>query len=195
MDCYSALPIRSMPTFVHRGKDVFALVQLSLFFNDRWDGSSCERAHIRRHCQCKIVAARAGCHFAIGFSDHLFSTPLDSRTANSLLEGRYRRRGRWCMHRSGYDCVRWFWPHPHRKSGKISWLGSKAAHVALGCALALAQWAMGAGVARALLPKVGTSYAQIVLLGPVGARRVGGYRVMWRWDGGERQMTRGRAAG
>jgi hypothetical protein len=42
---------------------------------------------------------------------------------------------------------------------------SIAAHVALGCALTLAQWAMGAGVARALLPKTGTSYAQIILLG------------------------------
>jgi hypothetical protein len=42
---------------------------------------------------------------------------------------------------------------------------SIAAHVALGCVLTLAQWAMGAGVARALLPKTGTSYAQIILLG------------------------------
>jgi hypothetical protein len=42
---------------------------------------------------------------------------------------------------------------------------SIAAHVALGCVLALAQWSMGAGVARALLPKTGTSYAQIMLLG------------------------------
>jgi hypothetical protein len=38
-------------------------------------------------------------------------------------------------------------------------------HVVLGCALTLAQWSMGAGVARALLPKVGTSYAQVLLLG------------------------------
>jgi hypothetical protein len=42
---------------------------------------------------------------------------------------------------------------------------SIAAHTALGCALALAQWAMGSGIARALLPKTGTSYAQIILLG------------------------------
>jgi hypothetical protein len=42
---------------------------------------------------------------------------------------------------------------------------SIAAHVAFGCALALALWAMGAGIARALLPKTGTSYAQIILLG------------------------------
>ena len=42
---------------------------------------------------------------------------------------------------------------------------SIAAHVALGCVLTLAQWAMGAGVARALLPKTGTSYAEIILLG------------------------------
>ena len=40
-----------------------------------------------------------------------------------------------------------------------------SAHVALGCVLTLAQWAMGAGLARALLPKTGTSYAQIIFLG------------------------------
>jgi hypothetical protein len=38
-------------------------------------------------------------------------------------------------------------------------------HVVLGCALTLAQWSMGAGIARALLPKTGTSYAQILLMG------------------------------
>jgi hypothetical protein len=38
-------------------------------------------------------------------------------------------------------------------------------HVVLACALTLAQWSMGAGVARALLPKFKTSYGQILLLG------------------------------
>jgi hypothetical protein len=38
-------------------------------------------------------------------------------------------------------------------------------HAVLGCALTLAQWSMGAGIARALLSKTGTSYAQILLLG------------------------------
>jgi hypothetical protein len=38
-------------------------------------------------------------------------------------------------------------------------------HVALACVLTLAQWVMGAGVARALLSKTDASYAQIVFLG------------------------------
>jgi hypothetical protein len=42
---------------------------------------------------------------------------------------------------------------------------SIVSHVALGCALTLAQWVMGAGVARALLSKTEASYAQIAFLG------------------------------
>jgi hypothetical protein len=42
---------------------------------------------------------------------------------------------------------------------------SIAGHVLLACVIVLAQWMMGAGVARALLPKSGTSYAHIALLG------------------------------
>ncbi len=38
-------------------------------------------------------------------------------------------------------------------------------HTILACVITMAQWSMGAGVARFLLPKRGTSYAQIVLLG------------------------------
>jgi hypothetical protein len=38
-------------------------------------------------------------------------------------------------------------------------------HITLGCVITLAQWSMGAGLARALLPKHGTSYAEIMLLG------------------------------
>src|SRR5207247_1215527 len=46
---------------------------------------------------------------------------------------------------------------------------SIAAHVVLGCTFTLGLWAMGAGLARAFLPKTGTSYGQIMLLGvPLG---------------------------
>ena len=42
-------------------------------------------------------------------------------------------------------------------------------YAGLAVVLTLAQWAIGAGIARALLPKRGTSYTQVVLLGfPVG---------------------------